>query len=178
MAQLFVHSLTLMLALGISTAQAQTETPTLTPSDAQIAKILDVANKGEIKAAKEAKSSASNNDVKQFAEQMITDHTAMEDSNKALAKKLRINPQESATSRELETEANNTLKGLKTLKGAEFDKAYMASQVSMHQKVLDTINNTLLPNAQNPELKAMLTEATPKIQAHLQHAKDLQSRPQ
>jgi putative membrane protein len=174
MHKLLIPSLTLLLTLNMSAVQAQT----LPPSNANIFEILEVANKGEIKAGKEAKSSATSNEVKQFAEQMINDHTEMAKSSKALAKKLNIHPEENATSKALEADAKNTLKGIKDLKGAEFDKAYIASQVSMHQKVLDMINNTLLPNAQNPELKAMLTEATPKIQAHLEHAKNMHSKMQ
>ncbi|HZV98952.1 MAG TPA: DUF4142 domain-containing protein [Methylophilaceae bacterium] len=174
MKKLFAGSLASILVMCATFAMAQQQAATLT--DAQIAEILDVANAGEIKTGKEAKSSASNSEVKQFAEQMITDHKAMSKSNKELAKKLDIKPKESDTSKTLEADAKTTLKELKKLKGPEFDKAYIASQVSMHQTVLDTINNMLLPNAKNPELKTMLTQAAPQIEAHLKHAKDMQSK--
>jgi putative membrane protein len=59
-------------------------------------------------------------------------------------------------------------------KGADFDKAYIDHEVAYHQQVLDAINSTLLPNAKNPELKALIEKVTPAFQAHLDHAKKLQ----
>lgn len=41
-------------------------------------------------------------------------------------------------------------------KGADFDKAYIDHEVAYHQQVRDAINSTLLPNAKNPELKALI----------------------
>ena len=59
--------------------------------------------------------------------------------------------------------------------GAAFDRAYIDHEVAYHQQVLDAINNTLIPNAQNAELKALLQQTAPAIEAHLQHAKELQT---
>ena len=53
--------------------------------------------------------------------------------------------------------------------------AYADHEVAYHQQVLDAINNTLLPNAKNAELKALIEKVTPAFQAHLEHAKKLQS---
>ncbi len=43
------------------------------------------------------------------------------------------------------------------------------------QQVVDAVNTTLLPNAKNPELKALIEKVTPAFQAHLDHAKKLQT---
>jgi plastocyanin len=64
---------------------------------------------------------------------------------------------------------------LKTLSGAEFDKAYVDHEVVYHQQVLDAIDKTLVPNASNAELKALLVKVRPAIAAHLDHAKMLQA---
>jgi putative membrane protein len=64
---------------------------------------------------------------------------------------------------------------LKTLKGAAFDKAYIDHEVAYHQQVLDALDKTLIPNAQNAELKALLVKVRPAFVAHLDHAKQLQS---
>jgi len=41
--------------------------------------------------------------------------------------------------------------------------------------MIDAVNNTLIPNAQNAELKAALTGAVPMFQGHLEHAQKVQS---
>ena len=65
---------------------------------------------------------------------------------------------------------------LKKLKGAAFDKAYVAHEVAYHQAVLDAIDKTLIPSASNAELKALLVKVRPVIAEHLEHARHLQSQ--
>jgi len=64
---------------------------------------------------------------------------------------------------------------LNTLKGAAFDKAYVDHEVDYHQQVIDAIDKTLIPSAQNADLKALLVKVRPAFIAHLDHAKQLQS---
>ena len=63
---------------------------------------------------------------------------------------------------------------LKTLSGPAFDKAYIDHEVAYHQQVIDAMDKTLVPNAQNAELKALLVKVRPAFVAHLEHAKGLQ----
>jgi putative membrane protein len=67
------------------------------------------------------------------------------------------------------------VKALKQLTGAAFDKAYVDHEVAYHQQVLDAVDKTLIPNAKNDELKALLIKVRPAFIAHLEHAKQLQS---
>jgi putative membrane protein len=48
-------------------------------------------------------------------------------------------------------------------------------EVAYHQSVLDAVDNTLIPSAQNAELKALLVKTRPAFVAHLEHAKKLQA---
>ena len=41
--------------------------------------------------------------------------------------------------------------------------------------MLDAIDQTLIPNAKNAELKALLEQTRPAIAAHLAHAKQIQA---
>lgn len=162
--------------LGIAPAQAQTEKPAAAaPSDAQIAEIVVVANQADIDAAKLAKAHATDPKVKEFANTMIRDHESVNKQAKALVKKLKVKPEPSDTSKSLVKGSKENLAALKKLKGAAFDKAYMDHEVAYHEQVIDVVSSSLLPNAQNPELKALLEKAGPVFQAHLQHAKELQS---
>ena len=105
---------------------------------------------------------------------MITDHTAVNKQAAALAKKLKVKPEESDTSRSLKSAAKETRGKLSKLKGAEFDKAYIDNEVAYHQQVLDAIDKTLIPSAQNAELKDLIVKVRPAIAAHLEHAKQIQ----
>lgn len=148
----------------------------VTLTDAEIVQVLHVANAGEIKAAQTAQAKAKRAEVKEFADHMIKDHSAMDEKVKALEQKLGLSPKDSALSRTLQTKANAAIGTLKPLKGDAFDKGYIMSQVSMHGDVIEAARDSLLPSVQNAELKALLQEAGPKIEAHLQHAKQLQGK--
>ena len=145
------------------------------PSDPQIAGIVVAANQIDVDAGKLAKSRSKNKEVQKFAQQMITDHTAVNKQAGALAKKLGVKPEESDTSKSLKTGAKENEANLRKLKGAEFDKAYVGHEVAYHQQVLDAIDKVLIPDAKNAELKDLITKVRPAIAAHLEHAKMLQA---
>ncbi len=146
------------------------------PTDPQIAAIVVAANQADIDAGKLARSRTKNPDVKGFADTMIRDHTAVNQQARALVKKLHVKPEPSATSKSLVEESHENIAALKKLDGAAFDKAYVDHEVTYHQQVIDAVNTTLLPNAKNPQLKGLLEKAAPVFQAHLDHARQLQSQ--
>ena len=145
------------------------------PTDPQIAGIVVTANQIDVDAGKIAKSRSKNKEVQDFAQQMITDHTAVNKQAGALAKKLGVKPEDSATSKSLKQAAAETAKKLNGLKGAQFDKAYVDNEVAYHQQVLDAIDKVLIPNADNAELRGLIEKVRPAIAAHLEHAKHLQA---
>lgn len=156
-------------AMTVGAAYAQA------PSDPQIAGIVVTANQIDIDAGKLAKSRSKNKEVQSFANQMITDHTAVNKQAVALAKKLGVKPEGSDTQTSLKKGAQENMAHLKKLKGAQFDKAYVDHEVEYHQAVLDAIDKTLIPSAKNAELKGLIEKVRPAIAAHLDHAKHLQS---
>jgi len=145
------------------------------PSDAQIAHIVVTANQIDVEAGKIAKSRSKNKEVQGFAQQMITDHTAVNQQAAALAKKLGVTPEDNDTSKSLKKGAQDSAAKLKTLSGAQFDKAYVDQEVAYHQAVLDAIDKVLVPSAHNAELKSLIEKVRPAIQAHLDHARHLQA---
>ena len=144
------------------------------PTDPQIAHIVVTANQIDVDAGKIAKSKSKNKEVQAFAQQMITDHTAVNKQAGALAKKLGVKPEDNDTSKALKTGAAENTASLKKLSGAKFDQAYVDHEVAYHQQVLDAIDKVLIPSAQNAELKALIEKVRPAFQAHLDHAKHLQ----
>jgi putative membrane protein len=145
------------------------------PTDPQIAAIVVAANQVDIDAGKLAESKAADKEVKAFAKRMVTDHTGVNKQAVALVTKLNVKPEENDTSRSLKSSGEETLKKLKGLKGAEFDKAYVDNEVAYHQTVLDAVDKTLIPSAKNAELKDLLVKVRPAFVAHLDHAKQIQS---
>lgn len=145
------------------------------PSDPQIAAIVVAANQVDIDAARLAPTRAATADVKAFAQQMITDHSAVNAAAVKLVTKLHVTPESNATSRQLIEGGAANRKTLAPMHGAAFDKAYIGNEVAYHQAVLDAIDKTLIPNAKNAELKALLEQTRPAIAAHLEHAKQIQA---
>ena len=159
---------------AFSAAHAQTNSAAAAPNDAQIAMIAVVADSVDIDAGKLAAEKSSNKDVKAFAETMVRDHTAVNAKATALAKKLGVTPEESATSKSLKTDGDKMLAKLKAMSGTEFDKAYVDNEVAYHEAVIGVVTNTLIPNTKNAELKSLLESAGPIFTSHLEHAKELQ----
>lgn len=157
----------LVLLAGNALAQA--------PSDAQIASIVVTANQVDIDAGKLAESKGSNAEVKAFGKQMVTDHSGVNKQAVALVTKLKVTPEDNATSKSLKAGGVDNVRNLEKLNGAAFDRAYVDHEVAYHQQVLDAIDKTLIPSAQNAELKSLLVSVRPAFVAHLEHAKSLQA---
>ena len=157
--------------LAAASGWAQTSGPT----DAQIAAIVVTANQVDIDAGKLATSRSTSDVVKAFAQLMVSDHTAVNKSATDLAAKLKVTPQDNPTSQSLKAGGEANLARLESLTSAAFDKAYVDQEVTYHQQVIDALDKTLIPNATNEELKALLVKVRPAFVAHLEHAKRLQT---
>jgi putative membrane protein len=146
------------------------------PSDSQIAAIVVIANQVDIDAGNLALSKTKSQEVKTFAQLMVTDHGGVNKSATELVQKLHVTPESSPTSQSLQKGGDDNLAALKDLSGNEFDRAYVDHEVAYHQSVLNAIDTTLIPSAQNGELKALLVKVRPAFAAHLDHAKRLQGQ--
>ena len=144
-------------------------------NDAQIAHIAVTANAVDSAAGQLAKRKGASKAVKDFAQTMVTDHTGVNKQAVALATKLNVTPEDNDTSRQLKSGGDANLAKLQGLSGAAFDQAYIDNEVTYHQAVLDALDKTLIPNAQNAELKSLLEKVRPAIAAHLDHAKTVQA---
>jgi putative membrane protein len=144
------------------------------PSDAEIAKIVVTANDGEIQQGKWAIEHSKSKEVKDFAKQMVKAHETVNKNAAQVAQRAKLVPKQSQTSDSLKLESESALADLKEKQGADFDRGYVDAQVKAHQDVLNAIDTTLLPNAKNPDLRAMLEKTRPQVASHLEHAQMLQ----
>jgi putative membrane protein len=154
---------------------AQAQAAGAPPTDPQIVGIVVAANQIDIDYGKLALSKAKNKEVRDFAQQMVTDHSALQKSVFDLGAKLNVTPADSDTSKSLKSQSEDTTRKLKALKGKAFDKAYIDNEIAYHQAVINAVSTVLIPNAQNPELKSALEGAAPLFQGHLEHAQKLQA---
>jgi putative membrane protein len=145
------------------------------PNDAQIAHVAVTANSIDSAAGVMAKQKGTAKDVKDFAQMMITDHSGVNKQAVALATKLNVTPEDNDISRGLKSSADAATSSLQGRSGADFDRAYIDNEVTYHQGVLDALDKTLVPGAQNAELKALLEKVRPAVAAHLERAKTIQT---
>lgn len=177
-----ILSIAMSLSIGISPftsmrAAAKSDAPASrqTVTDAQIAAIVVAANTVDAEAGKLAQSKTKNKKVKAFADDMVRDHTAVNKAAVELVTRLGVTPEETDTSRGLIASGEQSRASLSKLSGKAFDKAYVDNEVAYHKLVMSAVDNTLIPNAQNAELKATLVKVRPTFVQHLQHAEELQA---
>ena len=170
MHRLIVIALPLAIALGITYAAAA---PAAKPTDPQIAHIAYTAGALDVAAGKQALDKSKNKEVRAFAQRMIGDHAAVNDQALALVKKLNVTPEDNPTSQALTKAADEERTKLASLVGAAFDKAYVDNEVAYHKTVNAALETTLIPAAQNADLKALLEKGLKLFQSHEHHAEML-----
>ena len=145
-------------------------------TDANITEIMSTANEGEIDASKLAQKKADNSEIKDFAKKMVNEHQKSKQDVKDLAKKEKLDMDESTESEKLEKDVKSKISDLKKQKKSDFDRAYIASQIQMHEALLESLTSTYIPTAQNAELKKYLEETKEHVSAHLDEAKSLETK--
>ena len=161
------------LALLVCGPAAAQQTARLT--DPQIAHIAYTAGQIDIQAAQQALQKSQNPQVREFANDMVRDHTSVNQQALALCKKLNVTPEDNDTSKSLVKQADETRAKFAGVSGAAFDKAYAQNEVAYHHTVNTTLENTLIPSTTNPDLKSLLQTGLKIFQGHEQHAQTLAS---
>ena len=124
----------------------------------------------EIQAGQLAQQKAKSADVKAFGKMMVTDHTTLTNEMKPLINKAGLTPPTS-----LDERRQGLIDNLKAASAQDFDKTYMNQQAAAHEEAL-TLMEGYAQNGGNADLKAAAAKAAPKVQAHLERARTLQSQ--
>jgi len=143
------------------------------PTDPQIAHIAYTAGNLDIAAGKQALAKTHNKAVREFAQQMVRDHSAVNAKALALVKKLKVTPQDNATSQGLTKAADAERAKLAKLSGAAFDREYVNNEVAYHKTVNGALETVLIPNAKNGELKSLLETGLTLFKEHQAHAEQV-----
>ena len=144
------------------------------------------ANNGEVTLANIATQRAQSNDVKEFAQQMIKDHSAgrrreFEQLQANMKQQLRPqNPDNTPVAAALfeinqeieQTCLNNAQRELEQQSGADFDRCYIGMQVAMHSH-LASVLSVLKNRVTSPEFKKAIEGTSQVVDTHLEHAKKI-----
>jgi putative membrane protein len=142
-------------------------------TDANIVALLDEANKSDSAAGALARGKATNQQVKDFARLMMTEHHALRQQGRQLAERLKVTPQPPAEN-PLTPLVESEMTALRsTAKGAQFDRVYIEQEIAAHKAVLELADDAE-DQAQNEQLKALIEQAKPVIQKHLDQAEKIQ----
>jgi putative membrane protein len=146
------------------------------PNDAQIAHIAYTAGNIDVAAGKQALAKSHNKAVREFASEMVRDHSAVNAKALALVKELKVTPEDNATSKALTKGAADETKKLAALNGAAFDKAYVANEVAIHKTVTGALKTTLIPSTHNAQLKSLLESGLTLFTEHEHHAEQIEAK--
>jgi putative membrane protein len=140
--------------------------PQLGDADRAFIKMAASSAQAEIQLGKLAAERADRAEVRDFAKRLEKDHT---EANLALLKLL--DAQRIDVSRDM-TSYQETADRLSTLRGLEFDRAFVQQMVKDHEEAVAKFAAEA-KEGHNPELKAYAAKLLPTLQEHLQLARDL-----
>ena len=121
----------------------------------------------EIKTSQLALSRSQDPQVRQFAQQMIQQHTESSNKLKPLAYRKGV-----ALPKDLGAENQALLTQLTKLSGTQFNQAYMNGQAKAHAKTKSVFQSEL-QKGQDGEVKAFASQVLPIVSAHLQMAQKM-----
>jgi putative membrane protein len=163
----------ILAAMSIMTAfnDAAAQTAgTLSKSDKDFVTRAAQDGMAEVALGELATRMASNEEVKQFAQRMVDDHTKANNELKELASKEGI-----TFPNEMSGKQKALQDRLAKLSGADFDREYMRAMVKDHDSAVALFEKQARSGG-DPELKAWAEKTLPTLREHQQIARDLASK--
>jgi putative membrane protein len=148
-------------------SHTSTSTATTSTSDAQFAKEASQANLGEIKLGQLAQQKGTNTSVRDFGQQMVTDHQNAQDKLKDAAQKDNITLPTTLSAKD-----QATYDRLSKLSGSQFDKAYAQDMVKDHTTDVAKFKHEA-SSGKSASIKSFASQTLPTLQQHLNMAKQM-----
>jgi putative membrane protein len=120
----------------------------------------------EVQLGQLAADKASSDQVKQFGQRMVTDHSKANDELKSLAQQKNI-----TLPTDVDAQDKATHDRLAKLSGAAFDRAYMQHMLADHRKDVNEFKREST-TGKDPEVKAWAGKTLPTLEEHLKLAQD------
>ena len=144
----------------------------LSPEEQQFVKKAAAGGLAEVKLSDLASSRASDPKVKDFAQQMVTDHTQANNELKPLAESNHV-----AVPTKLQGDSETEYKHLEKLSGVKFDAAYVKIMVSDHDKTVAAFEDAS-SKVKDPGLKTFIDKTLPVLRQHKEHIHEIESADQ
>lgn len=141
--------------------------------DLEMAHVAVTASAIDIRYAHLALAISDNPAVRDFAETMIRDHTAVNDQVAALAERLGVQAKPNALSRQLLADARGVRDELSRLRGADFDARYAQNELEYHRTVNGVVADAFIPNVENDEVRSAFQQALTIFRGHERHAEQM-----
>lgn len=155
-----------VLAFGsVNPASAQADL-----SDVEMAHVAVTASEIDIAYAHLALALSDNPAVRDFAQTMIRDHSAVNGQVVDLARKLGVQAMDNPMSRQLLSDADEIKRELAGLEGADFDRRYAENELAYHQTVNGVVEDAFIPNIENAQVKKAFQGALTVFRGHERHA--------
>ena len=167
MTKLITTVMALAITFSLTSVHAQSPAEL---NDLEIAHVAYIADNIDIRYAHLALAISQNPEIREFAETMIRDHTAVNEQALALLEKLGASPQDNFLSQALNADAEKIIDELSQLRGVEFDKRYASNELGYHRAVNDLVANSFIPNIENEEVRALFEAGLEIFRAHEGHA--------
>jgi putative membrane protein len=134
--------------------------------------INEVASGGmaEVKMGQLAADRGGSADVRKFGQRMVDDHSAANKDFLGLLQKKGMTAPKEMTRKQQELYDR-----LSKLRGAEFDKAYIAAMVEDHKEDVAHFE-AVSRDGSDPDLKAWASKTLPTLKEHLKMAQDIQTK--
>lgn len=145
----------------------QTTPQTNKVDDKKFVKEAALGGMTEVELGKLAAQKASSEDVKQFAQKMVDDHTKANDQLKQAASKDNIPVPDT-----LDSKHQSEIDKLSKLSGEQFDKAYVKNQLKDHETDVREFSAEA-QGGTDPDVKAFAASTLPTLQQHLELVKNL-----
>lgn len=155
---------------GNSVEAAHDNRPSVSPAGQDFMMKAAEADLSGIDAAKLALQQSANDDVRNFARMIQSDHTNALDDLSDLMKDKNVSEPTSASA-----DARQDLNRMSELTGSEFDREFVNMMVADHEKAIDMFRDQI-GIAQDPDIKKYAGDQLPKLQMHLEKAQRLQSQ--
>lgn len=182
----WIAPLAALLVAAAPLAQAQTKDDPKAAATAGFVQQALKSGEEDVAIAKLAAEKSQNGEIKQFAQILVSDHTAVNEQLALLAKRDGAAP---APKQPGQTDSSSPPSGmapgaaptvpkverLNALSGAAFDKQFLALVIDGHEKAVE-LYQTESQSGASPATKKLASETLPKIKEHLEQAKSLRQQ--
>ncbi|MGE5103253.1 MAG: DUF4142 domain-containing protein [Betaproteobacteria bacterium] len=147
---------------------ASASSQSLSTDDRQFAMKAAEAGMAEVELGKLAQQKAQNDQVKQFGERMVRDHSQANDRLKQVVASKNV-----TLPAHLDKSGQKDLDQLTKLSGPKFDQQYIKKQVSGHEKVIQEFRKEA-KSGRDQDLRTFASRTLPTLEQHLTLAKSAQ----